>query len=183
MDDANLKQIRTGDVLLFRRTGRSLASDAIAVAGRSDIIHAGMAARIGGRLYCLHTVQWRGGCQDPLEKLLQKRRIVVMRPVARQYSARRAVAEMKKIVGKPYGWYALWRAAWVHLPIVRWFVRPSLNDAENGDLPYCSMAVSRALRAGGVDPVPQLADRLTEPGDIYRSAALRQVCELGGSYE
>ena len=27
-----------------------------------------------------------------------------------------------------------------------------------------------AMRAGGVDPVPNLADRLTEPGDLARSA-------------
>ena len=31
-------------------------------------------------------------------------------------------------------------------------------------------AVSRACRRGGVDPVPNLADRLTEPGDLARSA-------------
>jgi len=169
--------IRSGDVLLFPRRGSDLVSDAIAVAGRSEIIHAGMAAWINRRLYCLETVQWHGGRKILLSRYAKKQPVIIVkRPKSSRYSTRRAVAEMKKIVGKPYGWSALWRASWVHLPIIRWFVRPSHNDAENGDLPYCSMAVSRALRAGGVDPVERLADGWTEPGNLDQSAALRDVC-------
>ena len=35
--------------------------------------------------------------------------------------------------------------------------------------PFCSQAVSMADRQGGIDPVPNLADRLTEPADLSRS--------------
>jgi hypothetical protein len=63
-------------------------------------------------------------------------------------------------------------ASW--LPVVRWLVRPVTDDRANGaHPPFCSQAVAIACRAGGVDPVPNLADRLTEPGDLARSPFFR----------
>lgn len=56
-------KIRDGDLLLFRRR-RSLVGKLIAVAGRSDYSHPGMAAWWNGRLMCLETVQFHGG--DPI---------------------------------------------------------------------------------------------------------------------
>jgi hypothetical protein len=35
--------------------------------------------------------------------------------------------------------------------------------------PMCSEAVAISCRAGGIDPVPELPDRLTEPADLARS--------------
>ena len=43
------------------------------------------------------------------------------------------------------------------------------EQRKDGDPPFCSEAVSIAVQAGGVDPVPTLADRYTEPGDLARS--------------
>jgi hypothetical protein len=37
-----------------------------------------------------------------------------------------------------------------------------------------------ACRAGGVDPVPNLADRLTEPADLARSPFFEYRFTLGG---
>ncbi len=49
-------------------------------------------------------------------------------------------------------------------------VHPDEDDGEESNLPpFCSQAVSLACRRGGVDPVPNLADRLTEPADLSRS--------------
>jgi len=63
---------------------------------------------------------------------------------------------------------------------VRLFVRPETDDAANGTHPpFCSQAVALACRAGGVDPVPQLADRLTEPGDLARSPFFAYLFTLG----
>ena len=74
------------------------------------------------------------------------------------------------ITGKPYGTVNLCRAALLHLPVFRFLVPPDADDAETTTWPpFCSQAVSMACRAGGVDPVPNLADRLTEPADLSRS--------------
>jgi hypothetical protein len=86
---------------------------------------------------------------------------------------------MLGITGRRYGWANLCRAALLHLPIFRFLVRPDTND--NGAStrpPFCSEAVAMAVRAGGVDPVPNLADRLTEPGDLARSAFYEYRCTL-----
>jgi hypothetical protein len=171
---ARLK-IRDGDVLLFRRQ-RTLAGKAISVAGRSPYSHAAMAAWWHGRLMCLETLQRRGGRAVLLSTLVADApaRIDVFRVQLnrRRFNAQAAVESMIEITGRRYGWGALVRAGLVHLPLVRFFVRPETDDAANGHLPFCSQAVARACRAGGIDPVPNLADRSTEPGDLARSAAL-----------
>ncbi len=167
------KKIRDGDPLLFRggsRLGR--------ISGRSPITHAGMAVWWGDDLMCVHTVQWRGGVTDHLSELVAKHPgQIEVRGICeakrRRYSRALAVAEMKKIIGKPYGWGSILTAAYLHLPIVRWFARPMRSDEANSDFPFCSEAVARSLRAGGVDPVPNLADKFTEPGDLDRSAVLK----------
>jgi hypothetical protein len=169
-------EIADGDVLLFR-AGRGLFTRLIGIAGRSRITHAGMAAWWGDDLMCVHTVQFRGGVVDHLSALVEKSpgRIEVRRVKGNRsarYDRRRAVAEMKSIIGKPYGWRAILAASALHLPFVRWFFNPIFDDAANGRLPFCSAAVARAIRAGGIDPVPNLADGMTEPGDLDRSAAL-----------
>jgi hypothetical protein len=64
----------------------------------------------------------------------------------------------------------------------RWLVRPDLNDRRfTSQPPFCSEACVMADRLGGrVDPVPQLADRLTEPADLARSPFYRYRFTLAG---
>lgn len=90
---------------------------------------------------------------------------------------------MIEITGIDYGWVNLARAALLHLPVIRFLVRPEERDdggSQESEVahasppslslpPFCSQAVSSAMRAGGIDPAPNLADRLTEPGDLARS--------------
>jgi hypothetical protein len=59
----------------------------------------------------------------------------------------------------------------LHLPLVRLAVRANVDDgAIDRRPPFCSHACAMADRlGGGVDPVPHLADRLTEPADLARS--------------
>jgi hypothetical protein len=174
-EDARSK-IRDGDILLFRR-GRSLASRLIGAAGRSEYCHAAMAAWWNGRLMCLETVQGHGGRAVMLSRLVDERPSLidlysVVRSGKHRYCPHLAVQAMIEITGKRYGWLHLIRAAMRHLPVVRLFTIPLDEDRANGSLPYCSDAVSRALRAGGIDPVPNLADAGTEPADLARSAVL-----------
>jgi hypothetical protein len=165
-------QIRSGDLLLFRSGGRLLGK-MIAAAGRSHYCHAAMAAWWDRRLMALEMVQFRGGRAVLLSNLVaaQPGRIDVYaaNAVGGPFSRRKAVEAMKRIAGRPYGWKAVFCCGLWHMPLVRWWLRPDSRDWADGTPPFCSMAVARACRAGGVDPVPNLADRLTEPADLARS--------------
>ena len=89
---------------------------------------------------------------------------------------------MRRLAGCDYGWWNLAGAALVHLPWLRLVVRANINDRNfSRRPPFCSQAVAMAERIGGrVDPVPQLADRLTEPADLARSPFYRYRFTLSG---
>jgi len=179
-------KIHDGDVLLFRHE-RGIVGKTIAVAGRSPYVHAAMAAWWNGRLMCLETVQGRGGRAVLLSTVAAQvpGRIDVfrIRRSRRKFDRLAAVEAMIEITGRRYGWWSLLRAGLVHLPLVRFLFPPETDDAANGHLPFCSQAVARAYRRAGVDPVPNLADRSTEPGDLARSAALEYRFTLGAEPE
>jgi len=166
------EEIRDADLLLFRR--RNWYMRLAEVSGRSQYVHAAMAGRWGDRLMCIE-MTCGGGRAQLLSNVVASSPgcidvyAVLVRPP--RFSRRRAIAAMIGITGKPYGKVNLCRAALLHLPIFRFFVSPDIDDAKTTAWPpFCSQAVSMAMRAGGVDPVPNLADRLTEPGDLARSA-------------
>ncbi len=75
---------------------------------------------------------------------------------------------MRRLVGCDYGYTSVLAAAMLHLPVVRLAVRATVEDLSiDRRPPFCSQACAMADRiAGGVDPVPHLADRLTEPADF-----------------
>ncbi len=169
-------KVADGDLLLFRHS-RGIVGELIGIAGRSEYCHAAMAAWWNGRLMCLETVQGRGGRAVLLSNLVAREPglIDVYRANAnrRRFNRDAAVGAMIDITGRRYGWWSLLKASTVHLPVFRFLVVPDTDDAANGSLPFCSQAVARACRAGGADPVPNLADRLTEPGDLARSPFFR----------
>jgi hypothetical protein len=169
------RQICDGDLLLFRRRG------AIAVAGRGDHHHAAKAAWWGEDLFCLEVSGGFGGRAVMLSSqvALYPARIEVfeVNPDNRwpQYDRAAAVRFMRRLCGCPYGYRGLLEAALLHLPLVRWWVRPDVDDeAFDRRPPFCSQACAMADRiGGGVDPVQHLADRLTEPADLARSVLYR----------
>ncbi len=81
---------------------------------------------------------------------------------------------MKLKAGNRYSYANVLSAAALHLPFVRLLAKPDTNDEpDSGDLPeFCSEAVANAYRWAGLDLVPNLADRMTEPSDLARSAVL-----------
>lgn len=164
-------EILDGDLLLFRR--RNL----ISIAGRGEHSHAGKAAWWGEDLFCLEVRELCGGRAVTLESQVRRfpQRIDVYRanPADRwpEYDRARATAMMRCLAGCDYGYVGLAAAAMLHLPLVRMAVRADVDDnAIDRRPPFCSQACAMVDRVGGgVDPVPHLADRLTEPADLARS--------------
>jgi hypothetical protein len=175
-------EIRDADLLLFRR--RNWYTRLIGVAGRSPYVHAAMAGWWKDRLMCVEMTAG-GGRAQLLSNIVQQwpGACDVLRANAdhRRFSRQRALAAMIAITGKPYGRLNLCRAALLHLPIFRFLVPADIDDAAaDAWPPFCSQAVSMACRRGGVDPVPNLADRLTEPADLARSPFFEYRFTLGG---
>jgi hypothetical protein len=164
-------QIADGDLLLFRRRGL------IAIAGRGNHSHAAKAAWWGDDLFCLEVREWHGGRAVTLASQVANLpgRIDVYRvnPANRwpEYDRTRATTMMRRLAGCDYGYAAVLAAAMLHLPFVRMAVRADSEDrAIDHRPPFCSQACAMTDRVGGgVDPVPHLADRLTEPADLARS--------------
>ena len=165
-------KIRDADLLLFRRRNR--IARLIAVAGRSEYVHAAMAGWWKDRLMCVEMTSGGGRAQLLSNLAAQWPGVIDVyqaNATRRRFSRERALRAMIGITGKQYGWLNLFRAALLHTPACRFLVHPEMNDLDASNWPpFCSQAVSMADRAGGADPVPNLADRLTEPADLSRSA-------------
>ena len=147
------------------------------MAGRGEHCHAAKAAWWNDDLFCLE-VQWlQGGRAVTLASQVQQYpgRMDVFQANPRNrwqhYDRAGAVRFIRRLCGCHYGYLGLLTASFLHMPIVRWFVRPNMDDgAIDRRPPFCSQACAMADRiGGGVDPVPHLADRLTEPADLARS--------------
>lgn len=179
-DQARL-QLRDGDLLLFRRRqglwGRLSLGALIATAGRGVHSHAAKLAWWEHEPFVCEVREWYGGRAVTLESQVQRypRRIDVYRADPSQrwpdYNRSEAVRYVRRLAGCDYGYLSVLRAALLHLPGIRLVVRPSVEDSRVEQCPpFCSQAVVMAERiAGGVDPVPHLADRLTEPADLAQS--------------
>ena len=165
------RHMHDGDLLLFRRRGL------IAVAGRGEHSHAAKVGLWGSDLFCLEVREWHGGRAVTLASQVRKYpgRIDVFRTNPEQrwpeYDRSRAHQWMRRLAGCDYGYAGVLAAALLHLPFLRMVVRAQTeDDAIDRRPPFCSQACAMADRlGGGVDPVPHLADRLTEPADLARS--------------
>jgi hypothetical protein len=167
--------IRDGDLLLYRRHGL------IAAAGRGDHSHAAKAAWWGNDLFCLEVLQGFGGravtLSSQVDRYPGRYDVYQVNPDNRwpNYDRNGAVRYMRRLCGCSYGYAALLGTALWHMPVIRWFLRPNLDDEDNKRRPpFCSQACAMADRiGGGVDPVAHLPDRLTEPADLARSPFYR----------
>jgi hypothetical protein len=76
--------------------------------------------------------------------------------------------------------HILWTSM-IHLPGVRFFFRPPTDDdlEDRGRPPYCSEAVSCALRRAFTDVVRNMPDHYTSPGALARSPLLHYMFTLG----
>lgn len=180
LDDAR-RQLFDGDLLLFRRRsgllGKFSLGSLIATAGRGVHSHAGKVAWWGDEPFCCEVREWHGGRAVTLASQVRKYpgRIDVFRtnPNFRwpHYDRLASTRYMRNLAGCDYGYGSVLSASLLHLPVARLLAKPNLNDVQaEHHPPFCSQAVVMADRlAGGVDPVPHLADRLTEPTDLAQS--------------
>ena len=170
--------IPDGAILLKRVRWRP-SSLLIARAGRTIYCHAAMVASWGRSLMVLET-QAVGGRAITLESQVRRYSglLDVYQVNSEQFRPDDAVHYMRERCGQVYGWLSLLKAAMLHLPLIRLFVRPNLSDQPNGTVPYCSALVAAACLYAGVDLVPRLANRLTEPGDLGRSSDLNYCYTL-----
>ncbi len=163
--------IMQADLLLYRRRGP------IAVAGRGEWCHAAKAVWAGDVLMVCEVRGFVGGRAVTLSSQVRRRPgqidVFAVNPSGRfpKYRGWAAASYMLRLAGTDYGWLSVIRAGLFHLPFVRCFLKPDLDDeAATRRPPYCSQACAIADRVHGqVDPVPNLADRLTEPSDLARS--------------
>jgi len=167
--------IDDGDLLLFRRRGL------ISIGGRGEHSHAAKVAWWEDEPFCLEVREWYGGRAVTLASQVQRFPgcIDVYEANADdrwpEYDRAGAVRFMRRLCGCRYGLLGLVRVALLHLAVARLFVRANVNDwSEESPTPFCSQACAMADRlGGGVDPVPHMADRLTEPADLARSPFYR----------
>ena len=178
--------IRDGDLLLFR--GRGIIARLIGVAGRSEFTHAARAIWWGDTLFCCEVRELKGGRAVTLESQVQRFPgaidVFETNPDRRwqEYDLAGSLRFTRRLAGCDYGYLGVLKAALRHLPLWRFLVRPDTNDQQfTSRPPFCSQAVAMAERIGGqIDPVPHLADRVTEPADLARSPFYRYRFTLAG---
>lgn len=194
--------IKDGDVLLFESKGWVAAT--IRWATRSTYSHAALAVWWGDRLMVVESREGAGCRAVPLSSAVRSSNITLYRVVTQvpvgtpEFAAhvarvegdaeiegrRQAVGDVAiGRLGQPYGWWSILRDALSRLPVLALFWRRrhySIDDLEDpGVRVKCSTLVALAWRQGaGLDLVPNLADRSTDPGDLARSAALRRLYTL-----
>lgn len=170
-----LVHVRDGDLLLFRR------SKLVAHLGRGVHSHAAMAAWWHGEVFVLEVTPWYGGRAVTLASQVKRYPGQIDLFVANacgtfvHFDRTGAVRAMQQLMGMPYGWGTVARLLLRRLPLGRVIFPPELVDPLTlGRGAICSQAVAWATRTGGgVDPVPYLADRATEPADLARSLFYR----------
>jgi hypothetical protein len=167
-------QILDGYALLWRRpTWRG----PIGIAGRNEHTHCEMAGWWGRHLMTLGLREFQGGRAKTLWSQVERYPgLIDVHAVDAGEDARyEALEAMKGKCGHDYNYRGLLAAAGLHLPFVRWAVTPDTRDyeRENERRPhpeFCSEAFASAYaQRAEVDLVHELADRITEPGDIARA--------------
>jgi len=163
-----------GDLLLYRNDS-SLQDLAISRAGRSPWCHAAKLDTEFADWRVLQMLQWRGGCSTRLAEEVSRHPggwdwFTVDRQRWPEWNRLESLIQMRRLVRRPYGWTHVVADGLLHLPLLRFLTPVNCDDdAADWHPPFCSEAVSIADRLAGVDPVPHLPDRLTEPGDLGRS--------------
>ncbi len=89
---------------------------------------------------------------------------------------------MRKLTGLPYGYMRLWKIAKMKIPVLRFFLKPDLDDEQSSDkvYPVCSSAIAACYRRHYVDLMHARPDSKTSPADLTRSPLLNYMFTILG---
>lgn len=183
-----------GDLLLWRRQGA--IGRIISGPGRTIYSHAGMVAWWDDCPMVLDLREWHGGRATTLVSAVRQSPGVIDHYAAQPSvhgstlpactKRKLAVSEMRKKAGRPYNYAGVLLVGLLRLRFAQ-FVMQRLPDEKRIDLAddrfpslpeFCSQAVASAWRFVDEDPVPNLGDAFTEPGDLARSRLFNYRCTL-----
>lgn len=183
------RSIRNGDMFVFRNGG------AIGAEGRNPASHIGRAVWVFDTLLCAESREFYGGRCRPVSGSVRRYpgRIDVYRPKC-SHQLRERMAEIAvRQTDIEYSYAGIWRASLNHMPVVRWALRKAgvhvdthytdMTPSKWDEPKFCSwfsIFVDRYAARGlgeAFDPVPNLAERFTEPADLVRSSSYVKVFE------
>lgn len=170
-----------------RGVRRRITNRLIAGGGRGPYCHASLLDTSACQAEFFEVTQFLGGRRLPLSEAVSRYPgvIDVFAPQPRVATAvgciwdpEQAIREARGIIRSRYGWGRVLWTSLRHTWAGRYLMRPDIVDTNGHGPPFCSDFVSACLRAGGMDPVPNCADGMTEPNDLMRSHFLRYLCTL-----
>ena len=172
---------RIQDQWLLQMRPASLVGRMIAGYGRGIHSHSAKLTWSGGRLRVLEFREFIGARDRSFEYHVNKYadRIDVYRlrtDLFPDYDVAGANAVAWDLIDRDrYGYGGVLRAYLYHLPIINRWMEVDVSDlGPDKAHPFCSHYCSLVDRCGGgVDPVPELPDRITEPSDLSRSLLYR----------
>lgn len=191
-DDA-IKQIQTGDVLLFKAPPFPSVGWGITQYTGGKHSHVGLAKRDGEHVYCVEQREFKGGRAVNLKTQVDQNpsRIDVYRPKSEfvswesdknedfsvkkvKYTFTNEVAEhiidtAMDLTGTDYGWKNIWEIFKGYCPGYRLIYRRKNGDDEISKAYVCSTLVTYAYRINFIDPCPNLRDSKTKPSDLAQS--------------
>ena len=159
--------IDDGDIALYRRDWK-ISNKMIAKSGSTPYCHAGLLFWSHKHLMLLETLQFQGGRCTRMSQQVEMYggKWDIYHVSNKKYNPSNAVQKMLEIVGKKYGWFALLKTTLSHVPLLKNKYPVQVKDFLSSGLPYCSMAVSQAVRFGGVDLCLNRSDVYTEPAHL-----------------
>ncbi len=99
-----------------------------------------------------------------------------------EFNGRAITNCMRKLTGLPYGYMRIWKIAKMKIPVLRFFLKPDLDDEQSSDkvYPVCSSAIASCYRKHYVDLMHARPDSKTSPADLTRSPLLNYMFTILG---
>jgi len=177
-------ELREGDVMLYRTKRMFGIGGLIRRATGGIHSHAEMLCLIRGRWHTCGMVEGTGFSSEPLDEYARKYpgKIDLFHPAPHLrvngdefwYDGCDAAEYMRGLRGWKYGWRGIWKLVLMKAPGLWFFVGWDTADdpKEDGAAAFCSHAVSAAMMAGGVDPVPNCPNNRVTPHMLFTSLAI-----------
>lgn len=192
--------LKSGDLLFF--ANRGIIPFLIQKSGYTSFNHVGLVEITEKSALLLEFREFRGYIESELDNRVNpKYNIDVLRPkpnfelsyltvnksgfeISKElvhYDAAKTIETFRTMKGMPYGWRRIFLMMMRHIPFIRLFTQPYVDDLSEPDyvFPVCSTSITTVLRKTYIDPVPFMADYCVEPGDLSRSVIFDYLFTIG----